>query len=384
MIIGVPREIVLGERRVALIPDSVRRLVEKGLEVHVETGAGVESGALDPDYEEAGAHLEADPRALFARADVLTRVQPPDSHPRAGAHEIELLREGSCLIALLQPFAHLDMVKDLASRRITSFALDLMPRITRAQSTDVLSSMSTVSGYKAALMAASALPKIFPMLMTAAGTLKPARVLVLGAGVAGLQAIATARRLGAVVEAFDIRSATKEQIKSLGARFVEEEEDIAEDAEDASGYAKEQTQEQLDRQRKLLAKHIALADAVICTALVPGRRAPILVTEEQVKGMRPGSVVIDLAAEQGGNCELTEPGQVRSVHNVEIHGPQNLPSTVPVHASQMFSRNMTNYLMHLIQDTELKLDLEDELTKGPLVTHAGEVVHEAVRAALEA
>lgn len=383
MIIGVPREIASGERRVALIPDSVRRLVEKGLEVHVETGAGVESGALDTDYEKAGAHLEADPRALFARADVLTRVQPPDSHPRAGAHEVELLREGSCLIALLQPFDHLDMVKNLASRRITSFALDLMPRITRAQSTDVLSSMSTVSGYKAALMAASALPKIFPMLMTAAGTLKPARVLVLGAGVAGLQAIATARRLGAVVEAFDIRSATKEQIKSLGARFVEEE-GTAEDAEDASGYAKEQTQEQLDRQRELLAKHIALADAVICTALVPGRRAPILVTEEQVKGMRPGSVVIDLAAEQGGNCELTEPGQVRSVHNVEIHGPQNVPSTVPVHASQMFSRNMTNYLLHLIQDGALKLDLEDELTKGPLVTHAGEVVHEAVRAALEA
>ncbi len=257
-----------------------------------------------------------------------------------------------------------------------------MPRTTLAQRMDVLSSMSTLAGYKAVLLADNALPKLFPMLMTAAGTLKPARVLVLGAGVAGLQAIATARRLGAVVEAFDIRSAVKEQIESLGARFVQEEA-VTEDAEDTGGYAKEQTQAQLERQQKLLSKHIAHADVVISTALVPGRRAPILITEEQVREMRPGSVIIDLAAEQGGNCEVTQPGQVVSAHGVDVHAPLNLPSSLPVHASQMFSRNLMNYLLHLIKDAGLELDLEDELTKGPLVTHQGAIIHEGVRAAME-
>ncbi len=382
MIIGVPREVTPGERRVALVPVSVRRLVEAGLEVQIESGAGSDSACADGEYADAGAQISSDPQEIFARADILVRVQTLGPHPGSGQHEAEMLREGGCLIGVLQPFSQPELIQRLLARRITAFSLELMPRTTLAQTMDVLSSMSTLAGYKAALLAANALPKIFPMLMTAAGTLKPARVLVLGAGVAGLQAIATARRLGAVVEAFDIRSAVKEQIESLGARFVQEQT-VAEDAEDAGGYAKEQTQAQLESQQKLLSKHIAQADAVISTALVPGRRAPILITEEQVRAMRPGSVIIDLAAEAGGNCEVTQPGQVVSAHGVDVHAPLNLPSSLPVHASQMFSRNLMNYLLHLIKDAGLELDLEDELTKGPLVTHEGAIVHEGVRAAME-
>ena len=382
MIIGVPREVAAGERRVAVVPVSVRRLLEAGLEVRIETGAGSESGCTDEEYVDAGAQIGSDPQQIFAQADILVRVQTLGSHPGTGQHEVEMLREGGCVIGMLQPFSQPELIQRLMSRRVTAFSLDLMPRTTLAQSMDVLSSMSTLTGYKGALLAANALPKIFPMLMTAAGTLKHARVLVLGAGVAGLQAIATARRLGAVVEAFDVRSAVKEQVESLGARFVEEEA-VTPDAEDAGGYAREQTKAQLESQRMLLSKHIAQADAVISTALVPGRRAPILITEEQVKEMRPGSVVIDLAAEQGGNCELTQPGQVVSAHGVEIHGPLNLPSSLPVHASQMFSRNLTNYLLHLVKDAGLELNLEDELTKGPLVTHEGAIFHEGVRAAMK-
>ena len=382
MIIGVPREVTPGERRVALVPVSVRRLVEAGLEVQIESGAGSDSACADGEYADAGAQIGSDPQEIFARADILVRVQTLGPHPGSGQHEAEMLREGGCLIGVLQPFSQPELIQRLLARRVTAFSLDLMPRTTLAQTMDVLSSMSTLAGYKAALLAANALPKIFPMLMTAAGTLKPARVLVLGAGVAGLQAIATARRLGAVVEAFDIRSAVKEQIESLGARFVQEET-VTEDAEDAGGYAKEQTQAQLESQQKLLSKHIAQADAVISTALVPGRRAPILITEEQVRAMRPGSVIIDLAAEAGGNCEVTQPGQVVSAHGVDVHAPLNLPSSLPVHASQMFSRNLTNYLLHLIKDAGLELDLEDELTKGPLVTHEGAIVHEGVRAAMK-
>ncbi|MFQ5513625.1 MAG: Re/Si-specific NAD(P)(+) transhydrogenase subunit alpha [Myxococcota bacterium] len=382
MIIGVPREIANGEKRVALAPDSVRKLVDTGLEVLVQCGAGSASGHDDDAYQAAGAALESDPAELFERADVLVRVQPFTKHPETGRHEVEMLRRGSCLIGVLQPFANLDVIRQLAERRVTSFSLDLMPRITRAQSMDVLSAMSTLTGYKAVLIAASALTKLFPMMMTAAGTLKPARVLVLGAGVAGLQAIATARRLGAVVEAFDIRPAVKEQVESLGARFVEEEA-LAQDAEDAGGYAKAQTAEQLEKQRRMLAQHMAESDVVICTALVPGRRAPILMTEAQVKGMHPGSLVVDLAAEQGGNCELTEPGQVVDVDGVQIHGPLNLASSLCVHATQMFSRNLMNFLLHLTTEGRLKVELEDELTRGPLVTHEGAIVHEAVRAATE-
>ena len=383
LIIAVPLEVASGERRVALAPDAVRRLAEKGLEVHVQTGAGTASGHVDSAYQEAGATVESNATELLGRANLLVGVQAPLTDSASGRPQVDLLQEGSALLTVLQPFQNLELVQRLADRRITSFSLDLMPRITRAQSMDVLSSMSTLAGYRSVLIAASALPKLFPMLMTAAGTLKPARVLILGAGVAGLQAIATARRLGAVVEAFDIRPAVKEQVESLGARFVEEQA-MAEDAEDAGGYAREQTQEQLAQQQQLLARHIADADVVICTALVPGRRAPILMTADQVRGMRPGSVVVDLAAEQGGNCELTEPGKVTVTEGIEIHGPVNVPSSLAVHATQMYSRNLANYLDHLLSDGELKLDLEDELTSGPLVTHEGKVVHPSIREALGA
>jgi NAD(P) transhydrogenase subunit alpha len=360
---------------VALVPESLRRLVEKGLEPWVEAGAGLPAGIADAAYEAAGAHIEGDVEKLLGSADLTAKVQPPE------LGEIERLREGSFLVAHLQPFAHLNAVRALAARRITSFSLDLMPRITRAQSMDVLSAMSTISGYKAALIAADNLPKVMPMLTTAAGTLRPARVLVIGAGVAGLQAIATARRLGAVVEGFDIRAATKQQVESLGARFVEDTE--IEDAEGAGGYAKEQTAEQQERQRDLLSAHIAESDAVICTALVPGKRAPTLVSEDQVKRMRPGSVVVDLAAEQGGNCSLTRAGEVVEQHGVRVLGPVNLPADVPAHASQMFSRNVMTYLLHLVDDGRLELDLEDEITAETLVTRDGAIVNEAVRAAAE-
>jgi NAD(P) transhydrogenase subunit alpha len=375
LIVGIPKETVAGERRVAVVANVVSKLTDAGAEVWVESGAGVASGCPDSAYEEAGARIQPDAAALYAGADVIARVQPPSPA------ECSQLREGGMLVCVLQPFAQLEVVKELAARRITSFSLDLMPRITRAQNMDILSAMSTVTGYLSILIAARHLPKFFPMLMTAAGTIKPARVLVLGAGVAGLQAIATARRLGAVVEAFDIRAAAKEQVESLGARFVELEG--AEDAETAGGYAKEQTAEQLAEQRKLLSARMAAADAVICTALVPGRRAPVLMTEDQVKGMRPGSIVVDLAAEQGGNCEVTRAGQVVEVHGVSVHGPTNLASSMPVDASSMFSRVLTAYLTYLISDGKMELDFDDELVRDVVVTHEGDITHEAVRTAAE-
>jgi NAD(P) transhydrogenase subunit alpha len=379
MIVAVPSELLPGERRVALVPDSIKRLGDS-VEVVVQAGAGESAGYLDTAYEEAGARIEPDTQRLWESADCVVKVRAPAES--SGGHETDLLREGTTLIATLSPYAALDAVRRLAERRVTSFSLDLMPRITRAQGMDVLSSQSTVAGYHCVLLAASALPRLFPLMTTAAGTLAPARVLVIGAGVAGLQAIATARRLGAVVEAFDIRAATKEQVESLGARFVEQES--AEDAETAGGYAKEQTAEQQAAQRELLARHVAESDVVISTALVPGRRAPVLVSEEQIKRMRPGSVVVDLAAEQGGNCALTRAGEVVREHGVSIHGPTDVASAHPYHASQMYSRNAQSYLQHLLKDGAIALDLEDELTSGPLLTHEGKIVHEGVKAAAEA
>lgn len=380
MIIAVPREIAAGERRIALVPEATKRLVDAGHDVHVESAR---EEALFPDaaFEAAGARIVRDVHQLYERADLVVKVRAPLMHPATGRHEADMLREGGCLICLLQPYACLDVVERLAARRVTAFALDLMPRTTLAQDKDVLSSMSTIAGYKAVLLAASDLPKLMPLLMTAAGTLKPARVLVVGVGVAGLQAIATARRLGALVEAFDIRPAVGEQVESLGARFVAAE-GVAEDAEQTSGYAREQTEAEHEGQREALSQHIADADVVICSALVPGTRAPTLVSRKQVERMRPGSVVIDLAADQGGNCELTEPGRVVVHDGVRVHGPENLASTVPVHASQMFARNVQNYVLHLLADGELALDLDDELTRCPLVTCDGKVVHEGVREAM--
>ena len=380
MIIAVPREVAPGERRIALVPEAVKRLVAQGFEVWVEN-APPECDFPDAEFEAAGARIVSI-QELYEGADMVVKVRPPMEHPDTGKHEADMLREGSCLVSVLQPFQSPDVIKRLVAKRITSFALDLMPRTTLAQDKDVLSSMSTIAGYKAVLLAANDLPKLMPMLMTAAGTLKPARVLVIGVGVAGLQAIATARRLGAVVEAFDIRPAVREQVESLGARFVAEEA-IAVDAEQASGYARAQTASEQERMRDLLTRHIAEADVVICSALVPGRRAPILLTRKQVEAMQPGAVVVDLAADQGGNCELTEPGQVVVHGGVRVHGPENVASSVPVHASQMFARNVRNFVMHLTSDGSLDIDMEDELTRGTLVTRDGKIIHDDVRADME-
>jgi NAD(P) transhydrogenase subunit alpha len=369
MILGVPRETVPGEQRVALVPDLVPKLTGAGLDVVVQTDAGRAAGYPDDGYRAKGARVEAD---ILGAADVVLKVQPPTEA------EISQLKDGATLIGFLQPHANRAGIGGLAARRVTAFAMEFMPRITRAQSMDALSAMSTVAGYKAVLIAASRLPRFFPLLMTAAGTVSPARVFIIGAGVAGLQAIGTARRLGAVVEAYDTRPIVREQVESLGAKFVEFALETK-DAEGKGGYAKAQSEEFYRRQREQMATRIAAADVVITTALVPGQRAPVLITEEMVKGMRPGSVIVDLAAEQGGNCAVTEPGQEVSRHGVLIVGPINLPSTLPYHASQMYARNVSSYLLHLLKDGRLQFNLDDELTRGPLVTHQGEIVHEALK-----
>ena len=372
IIVSVPKETVPGEQRVALVPELVPRLTEAGLEVAVQSGAGELAGFFDDGYAAKGARLEAE---VLDKADIILKVQPPM------IEEISHMKEDSVLICFLQPYTNATAIRALAARQITAFSMELMPRITRAQPMDALSAMSTVAGYKAVLVAASRLPRFFPLLMTAAGTVTPARVFVIGAGVAGLQAIGTAKRLGAVVEAYDTRPAVKEQVESLGAKFAELGL-AAKDAEDKSGYAKAQSEDFYQRQQEMMSKYVASADVVIPTALVPGQRAPILITEEMVRGMRPGSVILDLAAEQGGNCALTEPGREIVRHGVVIIGPMNLPSTIPFQASEMYARTVTNYLAHLLKDGRPYLDLEDELTRGPLVTHRGEVVHEIVKARL--
>ena len=372
MIVSVPKETFPGEQRVALVPELVPKLTKTSLEVFVQYGAGESAGFFDAEYEGKGARLEEE---VFGKADIVLKVQPPT------IDEIDHMNEDSFLISFLQPYTNTTAIKALAARRITAFSMEFMPRITRAQSMDALSAMSTVAGYKAVLIAASRLPKFFPLLMTAAGTVTPARVFVIGAGVAGLQAIGTAKRLGAVVEAYDTRPAVKEQVESLGAKFAEMDL-AAEDAEDKGGYAKAQSEEFYQKQQEMMFKYVAAADVVIPTALVPGQRAPILITEEMVRGMRPGSVIVDLAAEQGGNCALTEPGRDIVKHGVIIIGPMNLPSTVPFQGSEMYARTVTSYLVHLLKDGRPHLDLDDELTRGPLVTHEGEIVHEVIKARL--
>jgi NAD(P) transhydrogenase subunit alpha len=362
MRIAVPREIVPRETRVALVPEAVARLVKSGLEVAVEVNAGAAAMFLDDAYRQAGATMVADTRELYAGADIVLKVREPVVNETLGAHEADLVREGATLIAFLGRDAQSEAARRLAARRVTAFSMEMIPRISRAQKMDALSSMSTVAGYKAVLIGAAALGKIFPLLMTAAGTIAPARVFVLGAGVAGLQAIATARRLGAVVEAFDVRPAVREEVQSLGATFVGHEL-LDEAAVAAGGYAKEMTPEQQARQRQLVAERLKQSDVVVSTAVVPGKKAPILIPEATVRGMRPGSVIVDLAAEMGGNCELTEPGADIVRHGVTILGPINLAATVPVHASQMYARNIAALLQHLVKDGALNLDYEDEITR---------------------
>lgn len=358
----VPKESTAGETRVAAVPDTVRRLVKLGLAVQIQSGAGDAAGILDARFAEAGATLVPDAGAA-AQADVVARVNPPT------VAEADAMQPGAVLVSFLWPLARPDVVAALARRGVTAFAMDRIPRISRAQSMDALSSQANIAGYKAALLAADALPRLMPLLMTAAGTITPARFVIMGAGVAGLQAIATARRLGAVVEVSDVRRVVKEQVESLGARFIEVEG--AEDLEGAGGYAKEASPEFLERQRTEVARRIAAADAVITTALIPGRPAPRLVSEDMVRSMRPGSVLVDLAAEQGGNCELTVPGQVVQRHGVRILGHMNLPGMVPFHASDMYARNVLNVLLHLFPKGAAALDFDDEITAGSVVVHGG-------------
>jgi NAD(P) transhydrogenase subunit alpha len=366
MKIGVPRETTSGERRVAIVPETVKRLVAKGLEVAVESGAGAGSFVSDDEYRAAGAVVELSAESLWQGADLLIKVHPPT------LAEAERLRPGSAMICLLYPILHQELVRLLASRQVTAIAVDQIPRTTLAQTMDALSSQATAAGYRAVILAAHALPRFFPMLMTAAGTIAPARLLVLGAGVAGLQAIAVARRLGAVVEAFDVRAAVREQIESLGARFVDV--GLSERAEGAGGYARELAEESQRKTREVIGQHLGRTDACITTALVPGKRAPILITAEMVTRMKSGSVIVDLAAEQGGNCELTEPGQTVVRHGVSILGPLGAAGDVPVHASQMYSRNMEKLVFHLVRDRALTPDFADEITRGSVITHAGQIV----------
>jgi len=376
MIVAVTAETFPGEKRVALIPASVPSLLKAGLEVVVQGSAGRAAGFTDQQYLDAGAKIVSDRAELFS-ADVILQVRAAGGNPEAGRADLEHFRSGQLVVGMCDPLGSPQAAGELAKRGAMLFSLELLPRITRAQSMDVLSSMATVAGYRAVLLAAEALPKMFPMMMTAAGTLKPARVFVMGVGVAGLQAIATARRLGAVVSANDIRPAVKEQVESLGAKFVQLELDTAA-AEDKGGYAKEMDDEFLRKQREMITKVVAESDVVITTAAIPGKKAPTLVTAEMATGMAPSSVIVDLAAERGGNCELTRPGETVTSNDVQILGPTNLPAEVPNHASQMYSKNITTFLLHLIDEGQLKLDLEDEIISDTLVTRNGKVVNPRV------
>jgi NAD(P) transhydrogenase subunit alpha len=377
MIIGVAKETYPGECRVAMVPASLPALTKAGFEVLVETGSGLPAAFPDDAYTEKQARIAASRKELFEKSDIIFQIRSAGANPQAGQADVALMRSGLVVIGLAEPLTSPQAVKVLADRGVTLFALELMPRVSRAQSMDVLSSMATIAGYKAVLLAAEKLPRVFPLLMTAAGTLTPAHVLVIGVGVAGLTAISTARRLGAVVEAYDIRPSVKEQVQSVGAKFVELPLETAE-AEAAGGYARAQSEEFLRRQRELLGQVVAKNDVVITTAAVPGKKAPVLVTAEMVRQMAPGSVIVDLAAEHGGNCELTRPGETVVEKGVAIVGTTNLPSTVPAHASQMFSRNVSTFLMHLVKDGKFAFDMNDEITRSTLVCRGGQVVHPQV------
>ncbi len=378
MIIGILRETFAGEDRVALVPDAVSGLVARNSEIIVEPGAGTAAGFADTDYIEHGAQIAADRDEVFARADVVLQVRTFGANPEAGRADLALTRSGQVIIGASDPLTAGPQLREMATTGATLFAMELIPRITRAQSMDILSSMATIAGYKAVLIAADALPRMFPLLMTAAGTMTPARVLIIGAGVAGLQAIATARRLGAVVQAYDVRPAVKEQIESLGAEFIELQIDAG-DSEDAGGYAKAQDEAFYRRQREELAKVAGQNDVVVTTAAIPGQPSPLLITADAVRAMDPGSVIVDLASERGGNCELTRPGETVVEDGVQIMGPLNLPAAVPNHASQMYSHNISTFLRHLLGEEELQFDMEDEITRETLVMRDGQVVHPRIR-----
>ena len=376
MIVAVPRESHPGERRVALVPASVPQLVKAGLEVLVETGAGQSAGYTDQQYTDKGAKIAQSRQEVFA-ADILFQVRAAGASPETGTADFELYRKGQTVVATCDPLGTPKAAQELAARGVTLFALELLPRITRAQSMDILSSMATVAGYKAVLLAAETLPKMFPMLMTAAGTLSPAKVFIVGVGVAGLQAIATAKRLGAVVSAYDVRPAVKEQVLSLGAKFVEMELETS-SAEDKGGYAQAMGEEFYKKQREMMARVVAEHDVVITTAAIPGKKSPILVTKEMVAGMMHGSVIVDLAAERGGNCELTKADETVVEHGVTIVGPTNLPSTAPYHASQMYAKNLCTFLLSMFKEGKLEFNMEDEVVRDTMIARDGEVVNSRV------
>lgn len=378
MVVGVPRESFPEERRVGLVPAVVSNLAKAGLDVVIQSGAGSEAGYPDADYISAGAKILPTRADVFSTADILVQVLSYGSNDKTGEADLPLFHPNHTLIGFLRPLGSLETIQKLAAAGVTALSVELMPRTTRAQSMDALSSMATIAGYKAVILAADCLPRIFPMLTTAAGTITPGRVLIIGCGVAGLQAIATARRLGAVVSAYDLRPVVKEQVQSLGGRFVELEVE-AKDAQDERGYARAQDESFYTRQRELLGKVVAENDVVITTAVVPGKRSPILVTKEMVAAMRPGSVIVDLASERGGNCELTSTGEKVIHHGVTIMGLINLASTVPYHASQMYARNVTAFLLHLVKDGKLQLNMEDQIVRDTLLTRGGEIVNARLR-----
>jgi NAD(P) transhydrogenase subunit alpha len=376
MQVAVAKEILPGEKRVALIPHSIASLTKAGLQVLVESGAGAGAFIADDAYTAAGATVVPDADALYAAADIVFKVRPPE------ASEVEKMKEGTTLICLMDAFFKLDLMEQLAARRISGFGLEFVPRITRAQSMDVLSSMAAIAGYRAVIEAADLLPKYFPMLMTSAGTISPAKVFVIGAGVAGLMAIATAKRLGAVVEAYDTRPAVKEQVESVGAKFVEFDLETA-DAEDKGGYAKAQSDEFYRKQQEQMKTKVEAVDVVITTAAIPGKQAPVLIMDDMLQAMRPGSVIIDLAAERGGNTEGAVAGEVVEKHGIRIVGYIDYPSRSSVHASQLFSKNISTFLLNMIKEGEFKIDLEDEIVKGSLLVHEGQVVHDMIKPLLE-
>ncbi len=379
MILGTVKETFPGESRVGLVPSVLPSLTKAGLEVLVESGAGLAAGFTDDAYSDKGARI-CNRAEVFGSADLVIQVRGLGANPEYGRSDLELMRQGQILIATFEPLTAAEEIRQVAAKQVSLLALEMIPRITRAQSMDVLSSMATVAAYKAVLLAAQTLVKMFPMMMTAAGTITPARVLIIGVGVAGLQAIATSKRLGAKVQAYDVRPAVREEVESLGAKFVEMELEAG-DAQDAGGYAKDMGDEFLRKQRELMTRVVAESDVVITTAAVPGQKAPLLVTADMVRGMSPGSVIVDMAAERGGNCELTKAGETVVEGGVTILGPTNIAATVPYHASQMFSKNATTLALHITKDGKFRLDTDDEIVRETLVTHEGAISHPRIREA---
>lgn len=382
MTIGIPKEVLEGENRVAIVPDVASKLIKAGFQINIQKDAGLKAGFINDKYESAGVKIIDNVEDIYNGSDIILKVQRPQNHPELNKNEIDLIKKGTLLITFLYPLHYYELAKQCAENGIDVISMDMIPRTTLAQKMDALSSQANISGYKSALITANLLGKIFPLMMTAAGTISPAKVVIMGAGVAGLQALGTAKRLGAVVEVSDIRPAVKEEVHSLGGKFIEVETDAS--MEDERGYAKEASEEFLKKQKELIFKHVTEADIVITTALVPGKKAPVLVTEEMVKNMREGSVILDMAVEFGGNCEVSEKGKTVKKYGVTIVGESNLPSLVPYHASEMYSKNILNLLTYISKEGKIELNLDDEIVKGSLITYKGEVINDRVKELISA